>query len=533
MIRIQQLKLPLLHTRDELFEKAAKVLRLSKEEIVSWKVVRQSLDARKKPQLLYVYTLNLQVRDERKIPKKVYNNNIMSINPVSYNIKEDRVQDLGFRPVIVGSGPSGLFCAYALAKGGYAPLVIEQGDAVDIRTEKVADFWKHGMLDRMSNVQFGEGGAGTFSDGKLNTSVKDPDGAQRKVLELLVGAGAPEEILYQQKPHLGTDLLIGILKNLRQQIESMGGTFWFRAQMTELLMDKQEVVGVMLKDGRVIDTRIVVCAIGHSSRDTFQSLYKQGIHMSEKAFAVGVRIEHAQSMINCSQYGKEQVEGLGAASYKLTHTLPSGLGVYSFCMCPGGYVVNASSEEGALAINGMSYHKRDSTNANSAMIVTVSPEDYRSASTLHGPPELSGVAFQRGLEKAAFSLEGGRIPVQLFGDFVRHRPSHTLGQISPCMKGAWALSDLHECLPENLCTDLIEGIQALDKRIPGFAADDALISGVESRSSSPVRIHRNQNLESNIQGFFPCGEGAGYAGGISSAAMDGLRIARACMKKHW
>lgn len=531
MIRIQQLKMPLRHDDAALLQKVKKILRIRDTDIISWKITRQSVDARKKPVLQYVYTIDLKVKQERNVLGKVCNKNVMSINEVKYQFPDAGAQELRNRPVVVGSGPAGLFCAYMLAKYGYHPLVIERGDEAQVRKAKVDDFWAGNSLDPQSNVQFGEGGAGTFSDGKLNTSVKDPFGRNRKVLEIFVEAGAPAEILYQQKPHLGTDLLIQIVQTIRRQIEDMGGEFRFRSQMTDLRIENQSITGVEFSDGSFTPTQVVVCATGHSARDTYEMLYRKGISMSSKAFAVGVRIEHLQTMINQSQYGQVNVPELGAANYKLTQQLSSGRGLYSFCMCPGGYVVNASSETESLAINGMSYHGRNSMNANSAMIVTISPQDYMAYQEEGRGAVLSGIDFQRHLEKKAFSLEKGNIPVQLFGDFVKKKGSISLGNIHPCMKGAWSLSNLHECLPEFLCQALVEGITKLDKKISGFAGYDTLISGVESRSSSPIRMHRDASMEGSIRGFYPCGEGAGYAGGITSAAIDGIKTAEAIRSK--
>lgn len=532
MIRLQQLKMPLTHSEEDLLKKITQMLRIRVQEIESWKIIRQSVDARRKPELKYIYTVDVKTKKDSAILKKVHHKNIILSTPKSYRIPEAGEKVLKSRPVIVGSGPAGLFCAYLLARQGFRPLVIERGDEAAKRFETVNTFWEKQILDPDSNVQFGEGGAGTFSDGKLNTSVKDPAGRNQKVLEILVEAGAPAEILYQQKPHLGTDLLIRIIENLRKQIINMGGEFRFRCQMTGISVAENKVTGVLCSDDRCEETQVLVCAIGHSARDTFQMLYDRGIQMSPKSFAVGVRIEHLQKMINFSQYGAEQVEELGAANYKLTHQLNSGHGIYTFCMCPGGYVVNASSEPGALAVNGMSYHGRAGNNANSAVIVTVAPQDYMSYAPDNVPEALAGIAFQRHLEQAAYNLAEGRIPVQRFGDFAAKKSSTALGKITPAAKGRWQLSNLHSCLPEFLCSSLIEGITAFDKRIPGFADPDSLLSAVESRTSSPVRISRDDSLEGSIGGFYPCGEGAGYAGGITSAAIDGLKTAEAILRKY-
>lgn len=532
MIRLQQLKMPVEHSEDELLIKIAKTLHLQKREILSWKIIRQSVDARRKPDLKYIYTVDVKTPKDAAILKKVHDKNIMSSKKLIYQFPEAGEELLQSRPVIVGSGPAGLICAYMLAKYGYRPLVIERGDEAGKRMEKVSRFWQDGSLDPESNVQFGEGGAGTFSDGKLNTSVKDPVGRNQKVLELLVEAGAPAEILYQQKPHLGTDLLIEIVQNLRKQIIDMGGEFQFGCQMTGIEMQNQQLTGIICNHSQHQPVQALVCAVGHSARDTFEMLYDQGLEMSAKSFAVGVRMEHPQKMINRAQYGREVCEELGAASYKLTHQLNNGHGIYTFCMCPGGYVVNASSEPGALAVNGMSYHGRAGENANSAVIVTVAPEDYAAYAQEQIPGALSGIAFQRYLEQAAFRLADGKIPVQRFGDFVKNQSSTTLGRVTPSVKGQWQLANLQQCLPKFLCQSLAEGVTAFNKKIPGFADPDSMISAVESRTSSPVRIHRDDSFEGNIKGFYPCGEGAGYAGGITSAAIDGLKTAEAIRRKY-
>ena len=528
MIRISQLKLPVEHDEKMLLHKMAAALRVPETDIVEYQVVRQSLDARKKPDLYYSYTIDVSVKcSERKLVKRVNNKNVTLTKREMYVFPEGTYNMPKEPPVIVGSGPAGLFCAWMLAKHGFAPVVIERGDDADVRLKKVERFWREGILDEESNVQFGEGGAGTFSDGKLNTSVKDPKGRNLQVLKLFVDAGADSGILYQQKPHLGTDQLIRIVKNLRRQIEDMGGSFHFGWKLTDIRMDEHGVRSIQINNDRWIDTRILVCAIGHSARDTFQMLYEHGVAMSAKSFAAGIRIEHPQSMINLSQYGKEESGNLGAASYKLTHQTEEGRGVYTFCMCPGGYVVNASSEKKRLAINGMSYHSRAAENANSAVIVTVSPDDYRRFGSPDVPEPLMGIEFQRYLEQLAFERASGAVPVQLFGDFCKRKESTAFGEVLPCIKGAYQLTDVRTLFPSFMGDALEEGIRAFGKKIKGFDREDCLISGVESRSSSPVRIIRDEHLQSNIRGIYPCGEGAGYAGGITSAAMDGLKTAEA------
>lgn len=390
MLTIQQLKLPVSHTENELEKKIIKTLKIKKEELCSWSIRKQSLDARKKPDLFFVYTIDAEVKKESTVLKRVDHKIVMSTKRVPYTYLHTDNRDRLQRPVVVGSGPAGLFCAYYLARAGLSPLVIERGDDVDSRMKKVQSFWDGKALDTESNVQFGEGGAGTFSDGKLNTLVKDPAGRNLEVLRLFVECGAPDEILYVQKPHLGTDLLVTIVKNLRKKIEALGGEIRFRSALTGIHTEKGQLTGIEINHREQLSVSTLVLAVGHSARDTFSLLEKSGFSMQAKAFAVGLRIEHPQTLINQYQYGCREHETLGAAAYKLTHKAAGGRGVYSFCMCPGGYVVNASSEEGMLAVNGMSYQDRASKNANSAMIVTVTPDDYGNT----GP--LSGVEFQRG-----------------------------------------------------------------------------------------------------------------------------------------
>lgn len=525
MITLQQVKLPISHTKEELEKKILKTLRIKKEELLGYEIRKQSLDARKKPELFFVYTIDASVKKEETVIKKIKEKTVSITNRKKFEYPAVIEWSKASRPVITGSGPAGLFCAYYLAKAGLAPLVIERGDPVETRMEKVETFWKEGILDTESNVQFGEGGAGTFSDGKLNTLVKDAMGRNHEVLRLFVECGAPKEILYVQKPHLGTDLLVTIVKNLRHKIEELGGEIRFRTKLTQIWQENGKLKSIIVNGDEEIATDFLVLAIGHSARDTFEMLEREKFLMQAKSFAVGLRIEHPQSMIDEYQYGTKKHAGkLGAASYKLTHRAEEGRGVYSFCMCPGGYVVNASSEEGRLAVNGMSYQDRSAKNANSAMIVSVNPNDFCSQGAL------AGVAFQRQLEEKAYQLGKGKVPVQLFGDFMNHRKSSGFGMIDTCMKGAYEFADLNELLPEFLSRPMKESISYSGRIISGFSREDAVLSGIESRTSSPVRIVRKEDFQSNVEGVYPCGEGAGYAGGITSAAMDGLKVAEAIVK---
>lgn len=608
MIRIQQIKLAA-DCKDEqaaLLKKAAKLLRMEPAAIQSLSILRKSLDARKKPEIYAVYTVDVKVSDERAVFRKIRGKNgqIQLVEEKAYRFpmpkqpesdagqaaKEEPYRGTAFekavdadgqtgakaavaqlpmrtvdRPVIVGTGPAGLFCGYMLAKAGFRPLLLERGREVHKRREDVERFWQDGVLDPGSNVQFGEGGAGTFSDGKLTTTVKDPKGRMREVLRIFVEAGAPEEILYEAKPHIGTDILIQVVENLRSQIIKWGGEVRFESQVTALLteddraaeasMQSRRITGVVA-NGEEIQSGEVVLAIGHSARDTFQMLHGLQVPMEAKAFAVGLRMEHPREMIDRLQYGDCGIS-LPAAAYKVTAQTASGRGVYSFCMCPGGYVVNASSESGRTAVNGMSYSGRDGANSNSAMIVTVSPVDYE---TYGGTGPLAGIAFQRHLEERAYEIGQGRVPVERYGDFraavcgrqnedqlfqaqrgenarrlvqengFSHMPEQSMlcrryPGFAPAIKGAWQFAPVHEILPEFLNQALVEGIDLIGQKMSGFADGDAYLSGVESRTSSPVRILRDETGQSALKGLFPCGEGAGYAGGITSAAMDGILIA--------
>lgn len=524
MIRIQQLKLPFDHTEEDLRRAVRKALSVSDAELISYEIRRRSLDARKKPELFFIYQLDVTVSCQSRILKKK-RSGIEEAQTKEYLYPVPGRDELPCRPVIAGFGPAGMFCGLILARCGYRPIILERGDDVDTRSQKVALFWKSGQLDPSSNVQFGEGGAGTFSDGKLNTAVKDAFSRNFFIRKTFVEAGADPDILFQNKPHIGTDVLRGVVKQIRREIISLGGEVRFRSQVTRLILKEDTLTGVEINGNDRLDCQALILAIGHSARDTFQMLSELSVPMEQKSFAVGVRIEHPQEMIDRSQYGMQRKNALPAADYKLTRTLTSGRGVYSFCMCPGGWVVNASSESGGLAVNGMSYHDRQGQNANSAMVVNVTPSDFGSDDLL------AGVAFQRKLEKLAFDAAGGAVPVQLLGDFAAGKKSLHLGDVIPQIRGSYELANVRDCFPKVLGDSLSEGILACGKLIAGFDRADAVLSGVESRTSSPVRILRGNRMESEIRGLYPCGEGAGYAGGITSAAMDGMKVAETLVQR--
>ncbi len=508
----------------------AGMLRLPQEKIKDIKIERKSIDARKKQQIHYTYKVLLACAGEEKIVNRYGKNDVKWV-PGDMAVPSGleschavaAAADKKERTVVAGFGPAGIFAALELAKAGFAPIVLERGLDVKERQKVVDAFWQGGKLNTECNVQFGEGGAGTFSDGKLNTLVKDPSGANQKILRTFVEFGAPSEILYLQKPHIGTDRLKDVVCAMRKEIISLGGEIWFGARLEDIVVENGVLRQVLFKRNgkeQEVICKNLVLATGHSARDTFYSLHRAGILMEQKSFAVGIRVEHPQDMIGKNQYGVYYTK-LPAADYKVTYQTSGGRGVYSFCMCPGGYIVNASSEEGRLAVNGMSYYDRDGVNANSAVVVTVSPEDFG------GTDVLAGIEFQRRYERAAYLQAGGKIPVQLFGDFQKNLPSSSLGGVVPQIKGEYALGNVREILPEFIGDSIAEGIQAFGKRIRGYDREDAVLSGIESRTSSPVRILRDESFQANIRGVYPCGEGAGYAGGIMSAAMDGLRVADA------
>lgn len=594
-------------------KKAASVLHIPTGAIQGLWIRRRSIDARKKPQIFYIFSVDVALSglSEKRVLSRARGADCQSSPWTAYAFPGGGKEEMRGRPVIVGMGPAGLFCAYELALHGYRPVLLERGKSVEERTEDVARFWNEGVLSPESNVQFGEGGAGAFSDGKLNTLIKDQDGRCAEVLRIFCAHGAKEEICYDHKPHIGTDALCGIVRSMREAIIAHGGEIHFGTKVTGLHLENGRVTEISaVCGGQAQDSPCgertgdiprggqeqrfscgaAVLAIGHSARDTMQMLYESGIEMEAKPFAVGLRVEHPQSLINQSQYGTADAGILGAAAYKLTAQTKSGRGVYTFCMCPGGYVVNASSEPGMLAVNGMSYSGRDGRNANSAVIVTVTPEDYNDTHPL------SGIAFQRELERRAYEAGKGKVPVERYGDFraevsrkaaVSPRTGGTEGgsscsaraegevdkradgsaiadeknraeilcdgaasgsaraddrtggnaaactQWEPCIKGAYTYARIAEILPQELAEAFVEGMESFGRKIPHYNDPHTLLEGVESRTSSPVRILRNEKLVCrNVDNLYPCGEGAGYAGGIVSAAMDGVRVAEAIARKY-
>lgn len=537
MIRIQQLKLeiPAQLSKEEftayekkmLTKKIKKMLFLSEKQQTDWTIKKRSLDARKKPVLFYQYIVDVFVQEEERIIKKVKDKNITLFQDPGYHFPYRLLHETSERPVIIGMGPAGLFCAYYLSKYGFRPILIERGRKVEERIKDVEAFWETGVLNTESNVQFGEGGAGTFSDGKLNTLVKEKYGRNKEVLRVLIEHGALEKILYENKPHIGTDVLMDIVKSMREQMLLWGADIYFETKMTDLSVKGGKLQGITTSSGEYFPTNHLVLAVGHSARDTFEVCHKKNMPMNPKPFAIGFRVEHPQDLIDTEQYGEQCPLSLAAADYKVTAKTDSGRGVYSFCMCPGGYVVNASSEEGRLAVNGMSYSDRAGKNANSAIIMTITPEDFGYEGAL------AGVEFQRRLEEKAYQLGQGKIPVQYYKDFKNkseHR-GHIPEGFLPQMKGEYVFSSVNQILSPELNQSFIQGMEHFHKIIPGFADDLAIVAGIESRTSSPVRILRDEHGESEIKGIYPCGEGAGYAGGITSAAMDGIFIAEQVAKK--
>jgi len=532
MIRIANLKIGIEKAVDHNSENRAlknavlSKIKISSKELLSYKIYKKSIDARKKDALVYVYTIDAEVQNETQVLKKFSKKGISSTPDMSYHRVTFGTDQLAERPVIIGMGPAGLFAGLVLARNGYQPIILERGDDVDTRAAKIETFWKTGSLDTKSNVQFGEGGAGTFSDGKLTTLINDS--RCRSVLEAFIEAGAPEEILYKSKPHIGTDLLRETVKSIRKEIISCGGEVRFQSQVTDFIISNGELQALVINGQDEIPCRTALLGIGHSARDTFETLYSRGIGMTPKPFSIGVRIEHPQQIIDAAQYGASAGHpGLGAADYKLAYHSPNGRSAYTFCMCPGGYVVAAASEAQGVVTNGMSKHKRDGANANAALLVGVQPADFGSEHPL------AGVEFQRKWERLAYHLGGDNYcaPAQLVSDFLADQPSTKWGSVTPTYKPGLVFAQLKECLPDYVIATMKEAIVHFDAKIKGFAMPDSIMTGVETRSSSPVRINRDENNGSNINGLYPMGEGAGYAGGIMSSAVDGVKTAEKVMQR--
>ncbi|WUR14487.1 NAD(P)/FAD-dependent oxidoreductase [[Empedobacter] haloabium] len=532
MLRLNELKLPLNHTEPELTEAILARLDIAPEMLLSFTVHKRSYDARKKANIILIYSLDVATTDDAGVlQRRKHDVHLMPSPDMEYKFVAHGVNTDGSqpRPVVIGMGPCGLFAALILAQMGLKPIVLERGKTVRERTKDTFGFWRKRVLNPESNVQFGEGGAGTFSDGKLYSQIKDPRYLGRKVLTEFVKAGAPEEIMYVSKPHIGTFRLVKMVEAMREEIVALGGEIRFEQRVTDFEIEEKDGVrqlrGLLLASGERIVTDHVVLAIGHSSRDTFQVLYDRGVYIEAKPFSIGFRVEHPQSLIDTCRFGPNAGHPiLGAADYKLVHHAKNGRAVYSFCMCPGGTVVAAASEPGRVVTNGMSQYSRAERNANSAIVVSISPEDYP------GHP-LAGIEFQRRLEEKAFELGGGNYsaPGQLMGDFVAGKPSTEFGAVIPSYKPAVHLTDLATILPDYAVEALREAFPAFDKQVRGYFKHDAVLTGLETRTSSPIRIkRRDDDLQSlNTRGLFPAGEGAGYAGGILSAGVDGIKVAEA------
>ncbi len=525
MLRITELSLPLDHTEAQLAQAISQRLGLASEKLPDFHIARRGYDARKKSSILLVYTIDIELPNEAELLARLRGKPGISTTPdTSYKFVGHATPAMTTRPVVIGFGPCGIFAALILAQMGFKPIILERGKRVRERTRDTWDLWRKRELHPESNVQFGEGGAGTFSDGKLYSQIKDPKHYGRKVLQEFVKAGAPPEILFVSKPHIGTFRLVKMVEQMRASIEELGGEFRFDTRVDDMHIEQGRVRAVTLSNGEVLVAEQVVLAVGHSARDTFEMLHKRGVYMEAKPFSLGFRVEHPQSVIDRARFGPNAGNPiLGAADYKLVHHARNGRSVYSFCMCPGGTVVAATSEPNRVVTNGMSQYSRNERNANSGIVVGIAPEDYPGG-------VLAGIEFQRHWESRAFEL-GGRdysAPGQLVGDFIAGRASSELGSVQPSYKPGVKLGDLSSALPAYAIEAIREALPAFNRQIPGFAMDDAMLTGVETRTSSPVRIRRDESLQSmNVRGLYPAGEGAGYAGGIMSAAVDGIRVAEA------
>jgi uncharacterized protein len=526
MLRLTEIKLPLDHSEDAIAATILKKLQILSTALVGYSIFKRSFDARKKEEMTLVYILDVETTQEKRLLQQFKKDPTVRVAPdMSYRFEARAPDDWAMRPIVIGAGPCGMFAGLMLAQMGFRPILLERGKAVRDRTVDTFNFWKKkGGLNPESNAQFGEGGAGTFSDGKLYSQVKDPQHYGRKVLTELVNAGASSEILYINKPHIGTFKLVGIVQNLRAQIEALGGEIRFQSRVDDIDIENGRVRGVVLSSGDYLRSDHVVVAVGHSARDTFQMLFDRGVYIEAKPFSIGFRVEHPQPLIDHARFGDRAGHKLlGAADYKLVHHCQNQRSVYSFCMCPGGLVVAAASEPGRLVTNGMSQYSRNERNANSAIVVGITPADYPGDA-------LAGIALQRRLEEQAFRLGGGTYdaPGQLVGDFLADRPSQAFGTVKPSYTPGVQLGDLSQSLPEYAIAAIREALPAFDKQIQGFAIPDAVLTGVETRTSSPIRITRKADGQSvNTAGLYPAGEGAGYAGGILSAGIDGIKVAEA------
>jgi hypothetical protein len=518
MYRIENIKIREDFEKEELIEYICKKYKINMNTLKKWNIVKKSIDARKKEDIFYNYTIDIETNQKLKKFKIIKEE--QNIIPEFRNIKMNK------RPVIIGAGPSGLFCALILARAGVKPIVVEQGKKVEERINDVESFRKEGKINSKSNVQFGEGGAGTFSDGKLTSNINNA--YSKKVIQEFYNFGAPEQILYTPKPHIGTDNLIEILKNIRNEIINLGGTFFYNEKMIDFELKDNKIKSITTEK-RQIETDNLILAIGHSARDTFYKLYEKNIEMKRKNFSIGLRIEHLQNMINEAQYGKFTKLKLPPAEYKMAYHAENGRTCYTFCMCPGGEVIASSSDEKTIVTNGMSKYARNGKNSNSAILVNITTEDVG-----EGNNPLKGIEFQKKLEESAFKLGGENYyaPVQRVEDFLNNVQSTSIGAVKPTYLPGYKLTNLNEILPEFISETLKEGIKYFDKKIKGFANPDAILTAIETRSSSPVTIIRNEKYESNVKGIYPCGEGAGYAGGITTSAVDGIKCAIAVIESR-